>query len=395
MGFLSGSLTYERYWITTDPTGDLGDDHLTILDEHQIGAVPSESAEQPQVGFIGGSHLLDTQFDFAKNIFGDAMHFGIRIDTNQIPSAIRNAWLQIELAALSAENASGRPTKKQRQEAKESVEARCQEEAATGKYRRMQQVPVLWDAADATIYLGGTSPSANELCVNLLERAFGLELERVTSSKLAKAFAEETKQLDSLYQLSPAPFLPDSPCVVHWWNGMAENYDYLGNEFLLWLWCQVETKSDTIKLKDDSSVSAMFARTLTLDCPLGESGKESISADSPIVLPEAALAIRSGKLPRKCGLTLVRHDEQYDLALQAEAFTVGSGKITHIGGKEESSDNPELDRIARLREMTSTIDLLFHEFCDRRIGKNWRAELKKMQEWLSAEKPQGKRKPAA
>lgn len=395
MGFLSGSVTCERYWITKDPTPELGAEHISILEKYHIGASSAESPDQPRVGFLGGAHLLDTVFDLEKNVIGDAMHFGVRIDTNQIPSAIRKAWLQMELLPLTVDNPSGRPTKAQRQEAKEAVEARCEQEAQSGKYRRMQQVPVLWDARDSVIYLGGTSASANEMCLDLLERAFELEFDRVSSGKLAKSYATETKQLESLYQLDPASFQPEGPAgVVRWWNGMAENYDYLGNEFLLWLWWQWETKSDTLKLSDDSTVSGMFARTLTLDCPLGESGKETISADSPVALPEAALAIRSGKRPRKAGLTLVRHDEQYDLALQAEQFTISGAKFTHIGSAE-ASDNPAEDRIAKLRGMTETIDLLFELFCERRLGKSWKAELKKLQDWLQADQPRGTRKPAA
>ena len=60
------------------------------------------------------------------------------------------------------------------------------------------------------------------------------------------------------------------------------------------------------QLSDGSEVTGMFARTLALECPQGESGKGTITAEDPTQLPEAAQAIRSGKLPRKAGLILVR-----------------------------------------------------------------------------------------
>ncbi|MCA9152203.1 MAG: hypothetical protein KDA92_23030 [Planctomycetales bacterium] len=395
MGFLSGSMTFERYWITNDPTGALGQEHLEVLEKHKIGAHSSDSPDQPNVGFLAGAHLLDTRFDLEKNIIGDALHFGIRIDTNQIPGPIRNAWLQMELQALAVDNPSGKPNKAQRQEAREAVEARCIDEAATGKYRRMQQVPVLWDAATDVLYLGGTSTTANELCIDLLERSFGLEFDRISSGKLAKNYAEQKNDLESLFQLSPASFQPDKMGGdVTWWNGMSENYDYLGNEFLLWLWWHVDAKSDTIRLGDDSEVACMFARTLTLDCPLGESGKETISAECPIALPESEQAIRSGKLPRKAGLTIVRGDQQFDLALQAESFCVGGAKFTQIGNAEKSENTYE-DRVLKLRELTDTLDLMFDAFCQRRIGKSWKSEVKKMQDWLHDSTSAGRRKPAA
>ena len=115
--------------------------------------------------------------------------------------------------------------------------------------------------------------------------------------------------------------------MIQWWNGQSDNFDFLGNEFLLWLWWRWETQTDTIKLPDGSEVAGMFARSLSVQCPLGESGKGTISAEGPTSLPEAVQAIRSGKLPRKAGLTLVRFGEQYDLTLQAETFSVSGAKV--------------------------------------------------------------------
>lgn len=385
MGFLSGTMTFERYWITKDPTPALGSDHIEVLEKFSIGNRESVALDEPNVGFIAGDHLLDMKFAVEKNIIGDALHFGVRVDSDQIPGAIKNAWLQMELLPLTVDNPSGKPTKAQREEAKELVEARCAEEMATGKFRRMQQTSILWDASNDEIYVGSTSPTANEACVDLLQRAFEIELDHVSSGKLAHTYATEYKQLGALYEISPAAFVTEEGAgSVTWWNGMGENYDYLGNEFLLWLWWQWETESDTIQLSDESQISGMFARTLALDCPRGESGKETISAESPVALPEAALAIRSGKLPRKAGLTLVRNNEQYDFSLQAEQFSVGSAKITQIGA--DGVMEPE-ERLQSLRNFSESLDLLFDAFCERRLGKSWKKDLKHMQSWLQADKP--------
>ncbi|MFO0823321.1 MAG: hypothetical protein U0792_09400 [Gemmataceae bacterium] len=71
----------------------------------------------------------------------------------------------------------------------------------------------------------------------------------------------------------------------------------------------------------------MIARTLTLECPRGQTGHETISSEGPSKLPEARRAIQSGKLPRKVGLTLVRHSYQYDLTIHAETLAVAGGKL--------------------------------------------------------------------
>lgn len=96
------------------------------------------------------------------------------------------------------------------------------------------------------------------------------------------------------------------------------------------------------------------------------------------------MAIRMGKLPRKAGLMLIRNNEQYDLTLQAETFGVGAGRISHPGtGSTEIRD--QLDRLESIRQMSDTIDFLFEAFCEKRIGKSWLAESKKITEWLQNE----------
>lgn len=394
MGFLGGSVTFERFRIVKDPTNEFGDEHLEILQQNRISGSKADLHEQASIGFTGGGHLLDTEFDREKNIIGSAMHFGIRIDSCSVPGPIKRAWMQIELNGIMGENLGSRPTKAQREEAKEAVEARCAAEAQKGNYLRMGETSVLWDAETETIFLGGASEKTNDACIDLLERTFGLEMKRVSSGQLALEFADAAGRNTEMFGCDPSAFIADQAAEVTWWNGMTDNYDYLGNEFLLWLWWKWDIANDTIALSDETEVSGMFARTLSLDCPKGENGKESISSESPVALPEAAMAIRMGKLPRKAGLTLIRENQQFDFNLQAETFVLGSAKISNPGDTSlESKDL--LDRIESIRQMADTIDLMYEVFLDKRIGKSWPGELKKITQWLESDQALKRRRVAA
>ena len=117
---------------------------------------------------------------------------------------------------------------------------------------------------------------------------------------------------------------------------------------------------------------------------MGENGKETISSESPVTLPEAMLAVRNGKLPRKAGLTLIRNDEQYDLALQAETFTFGSARIKQLD--EDVASKDPFERIESIRQLAATLDLLFEQFCQVWFAGDWKAEMKKLRSWLSSER---------
>jgi hypothetical protein len=387
MGFLSGPVTLECYRIKDSASKHFGPKQIKTLDHFAIGKVEVLSLDQPVAGFLAGRHLFDVDFDLEKNVIGDALHFGARIDTNQIPAAVRKAWMQMELAAAMADNPGGRPTKAQRQAAKEAVAARCEDEAQDGKFRKMQQYPLLWDARNSLLLFGGTSTTARELCCDLCFQAFEFDLQRLTAGHRAQEWAAETKHRKVLDETAPAPFRTGQQHAdIVWWNNEAGNFDFLGNEFLLWLWWRWETQSDTITLPDNSEVTGMFARTLSLQCPRDESGKETITAESPVRLPEASQAIRSGKLPRKAGLTLVRQGEQYELVLQAETFTISGAKIITEDTDDTRDGRGVLEtRLESVRALHETVDLLFRAFCQRRLGKDWSGDLDKIRRWLKTD----------
>ncbi len=127
----------------------------------------------------------------------------------------------------------------------------------------------------------------------------------------------------------------------------------------------------------------MLAKTLTLDCPRGETGRDQLTDDAPIRLPEAFRALQAGKLPRKAGMVLVRQGAQYELTLQAETLAVSGAGLP----KPEGRPSPLEARIARLeslRHLTETLDLLFAAYLEKRTSSDWTDELGRIRRWLQA-----------
>jgi hypothetical protein len=154
--------------------------------------------------------------------------------------------------------------------------------------------------------------------------------------------------------------------------------DHLGNEFMVWLWHALQNDSDTVQLADGSEVAVMLTKTLTLDCPRGETGRDSLTDDAPTRLPEAFRALQSGKLPRKAGLILVRHGAQYELTLQAETLAVSGALIPKPEDGELAASEVRVARIDSLRHLTETLDLLFDAYRRRRAGSGWAQEVSRI-----------------
>jgi hypothetical protein len=380
MGFFSGRVACCRYRVTGRSLSAFHPEHVEKLAKHAIGKQRIAMGDGSQVGWIAGDHILDLKFDLAKNIIHDTLQFALRIDEQKIPGDLLRAYTQVELEGLAAHNPSGQPSARQRREARMLAKERLETEAKDGRYLRRKAIPILWDAPSGELIVASTAASAIERLRPLFKESFDRNLEPFGAGRQAFALAEATGQTRGVDDARPTVFVPSQDHSVAWTPDEGDR-DFLGNEFLLWLWHHLHNESETIKLGDGSEVSAMLARTLVLECPRGQTGRESISSEGPAKLPEALRAIQAGKLPRKAGLTLVRHDNQYELTLHAETFAVTGARLP----PPEADDDRALqeERVTQLRNLLETLDLLYAAFLQRRLGDEWTKETARMKKWLA------------
>jgi hypothetical protein len=159
-----------------------------------------------------------------------------------------------------------------------------------------------------------------------------------------------------------------------------EPKDFLGNEFLLWLWHEAETSDGTIKVRGEE-VSIVMDRSLDLDCAYGMTGKDSIRGTGPTRMPEAHVALRTGKVPRKTGMLLESSGMQFTLTLNPESFHVSGGKLPEI----EEAQSPRVvfeERVSSLRGCCKAIDCLFEKFLMIRVGSGWEGQVATMSKWV-------------
>lgn len=380
MGFFSGRVTCCRYRVTGRSLSAFHPEHVGKLADHAIGRQKIATADGSQIGWIAGDHILDTKFDLAKNIVHDTLQFALRIDEQKVPSDLLRAYTQVELEGLAANNPSGIPSGRQRREARMLAKERLENEAKDGRYLRRKAIPLLWDAPSGELIVATTSASALDRLHSIFKQTFDRGLEPLGAGRQAFLIAEATSQTRGVDDAAPTVFVASqTPSIV--WTPDENNRDFLGNEFVLWLWFFLENEADTIKLTDGSEVAAMVARTLVLECPRGQTGRESITSDGPTKLPEALRAIQAGKLPRKAGLTLVRHDNQYEFTLHAETLAIAGAKLPAPEGEEERARLEE--RVTQLRGLLETVDLLYAAFLQRRLSEEWTKETGRMKKWLA------------
>jgi len=382
MGFFTGRVSCLRFKVNGAAPRSFTEEHIDRLADRMAGRQRLASADGVEAGWSAGDHILDTDFNLEKNIINDTLHFELRIDVDKLPSDLMRAYYAVELKALTKSNPSGFPSAKQKREAKESARERLEQEAKDGRFKKRKTVPVLWDKLTNEVLFGATSIAQVDRLCSLFEQTFQKDLVCVTSGPRAFHLAEvhgRTRQVDDS---SPSAFLPGTSSKDVAWIADETNRDFLGNEFLLWLWYVTETDTDTLKLADDTEVTIMLARSLTLECPRGQTGHETISHEGPTRLPESRRAIQSGKLPRKVGFTMVRQDQQYEFAVQAEMLAISGAKLPPMPDNVTDARARLEERVVQIRGLLESFDLLYDAFCQRRFGSDWQNELSEMQKWL-------------
>lgn len=381
MGFFSGRVSFARYRVKGRAPRQFGPQHLERLQGQAIGSPRPVAADGIEAGWTAGGHILDTSFDLAKNIVEDTLHFCLRIDTQKLPADLLRAYTQMELDALAAGNPSGLPSSRQKREARETAREKLEDEARDGRFLRRRAYPLLWDAQSNELLVGTTAVTVLDRLHTLFQQTFGHGFEPLSAGPQAFRLAEPRQQDRGVDDARLSAFVPASAPSSLSWLPDENSRDFLGNEFLLWLWFQLEGDSDTIRLADDSEAAVMLTRTLVLECPRGQTGRETIASDAPTHLPEARRAIQTGKLPRKVGLMVVRHEQPYEFTLQAETLAVSGLRLPAPEAVEERARLEE--RVTQLRHFLETLDLLYDAFGRKRTSDEWPRELARMQKWLA------------
>src|SRR5262249_32677970 len=191
-------------------------------------------------------------------------------------------------------NPSGIATKAQRQEAKEAARLRAVAEGADGRFRRLNHFPILWDASSNILYAGTTSALVLERLQILFSESFDRILEPITAGTLAQGVVTDDSSRSGLSLASfdrgtrAAQVADGASESGPAWNGDdPTGLGFLGNEFLVWIWHALQNDGESVNLSDGSNVTVMLAKTLTLDCPRGETGRDQLTDDAPTRLPEA------------------------------------------------------------------------------------------------------------
>ncbi|MCA9284433.1 MAG: hypothetical protein KDA22_04410 [Phycisphaerales bacterium] len=406
MSFRSGSVSYSRFRVFGEAPAALDESFLKRLADHMIRPTPGTAPPEVEAGWTAGRHILDGGFTSDGCLFGPTLLAGVRVDTNRVPTEVRRAYRALAESERAAATETGFLSRGERRLARDEADRRCGEELATGRHRRSRLLPVHWAIENETLLAPVSGDRLANTLRDLVQNTFGLRLQSRSAGSIAWDLLADRGLANDLDDALPSVFTAAPPQAelrkeervdrrssgpeVPWAAAGPEPKDFLGNEFLLWLWWLCEEDEGLVATRM-GEVGVVIDKVLDMECAWGATGKQSLRGEAVTRLPEADRALALGKWPRRAGLILSAKGQQWELSFQADRFAVGGAKLPDPDDKPASVRELLEHRLAAIADLDATLVALFESFLRQRIDSGWSGKCERIGTWI---KTRGKAAPA-
>ncbi len=170
---------------------------------------------------------------------------------------------------------------------------------------------------------------------------------------------------------------------------LLEEKDFIGKEFLTWLWYESERQGGTVDVPGGITLSVGFERFITLDAGRGEARETVTCKGISSGLHEARTGLGLGKKVAKARMRIGRDESEWLLTMDGATMDITSLTARKGLSKVMDEEHDDLALEARVMERADMffralecMDLLFKKFLEVRLDREaWDAELKHMRRW--------------
>lgn len=172
------------------------------------------------------------------------------------------------------------------------------------------------------------------------------------------------------------------------------NKSFVGREFLTWLWCFIDEKSDEqLEIYPKGHRLPIIVRLwvddrIVLDSKVGFGHRHLMRGGDPSSSPEASVALATGKtvVELKVGLNIEGVGD-FSLVLNSSELSPRSIQLPGEDDLTKSEENaflPAAQRIKQTSLLLQTIDHLFSTFINARVSDNWESDSEHgIKEWIA------------
>ena len=157
--------------------------------------------------------------------------------------------------------------------------------------------------------------------------------------------------------------------------------DYLGPEFLTWLWWRARVEPE-FRHRDGTSVFVHVDEYMELRGERAAARRTVLRSGMPAASAEGKVALRHGKVVTAARLLFARGEEETALTLKAEDLDVSAARLPAPEG--ESSEERLAASLASVRRMYEDLDLCYSTFLEERTSERWEKSATAIRSWAAS-----------
>lgn len=159
--------------------------------------------------------------------------------------------------------------------------------------------------------------------------------------------------------------------------------EFLGGEFITWLWYREEAQSGIFDLGGDlGQIEVNFEDRLTMSSAAMDEQEDSFKGGRPSSSIEAKMALRLGKLARQAKIRITQGEQEWLLTLKEAPLMMSAIKLPEIMTK--GGQTQFFERMFLLEHLERLYKALYQNFLEERLSERWRSEiLPHIRKWVA------------
>ena len=151
-------------------------------------------------------------------------------------------------------------------------------------------------------------------------------------------------------------------------------YQFLGNEFLTWLWFMIETDQNRLRQYDPDLLSLNIGSRMVLE-NTRNNAKETITIKGDDAnLEEGLVALKKGAVVTEMHLSYKTVGQHWLFSLKGESLNISNLKLPETGPVEtpEDLEGVVIEKVYLLEKVIGLVNNLFSQFIKLRVSDTWR-----------------------
>ncbi len=318
-------------------------------------------ADEPQVGWVSGRHLLERRIDDETAFLGGHLYLNLRIAQRKIPAALLKAEIKLEeLAYMNANNSLDVPRR-----VKKDIKENVIEKRILQMVPQLSGIPFIIDKKDQTLYLGATSTAQIDLFLASFHETLKQTPIQLNADEIMFMEKKDPRNYNAL-QLIEGTDDDSNP----------------GRDFLTWLWYFSEEEGGELSVNKIGKFSMMIDGPLSFISEGKGSFETVVRKGCPLRSAEATAALNVGKKLKKAKIVIAKDEQVWMAVFDADNFTFSS--ISLPEGEEMDLGSRFEERINYLYMFKSVFLDFFKYFLEETEKPEWKTKLEGIKTWAKS-----------